>query len=202
MCERVRGMIGNKVRYLVQTDDSARAANADELNDHGGVAPSFPRSSKSKYSSLSGIRRSAERFSQGKEHPRIVTKLVWEEPNCRHESGLVLVESSLGEAVTGTASPTYSSDDGIDSNAVMSTRNRSSSAGIDGRELRSSESHESCWSSRRQAGFFLGVASATCEKSRVSAIAPCAESSTVLLTTSKNAEFNELDDGTHGGEGV
>jgi len=56
-------------------------------------------------------------------------------------------------AVASSDSPMYSSDEGIESNSAISTRRRSSSVGIDGRELRSSESHEgSRWSSWTGAG--------------------------------------------------
>ena len=53
-----------------------------------------------------------------------------------------------GFAVASSTSPIYSSDEGINSNSVISIRKRSSFVGMDGRELRSSESYEgSHWSS-------------------------------------------------------
>lgn len=45
-------------------------------------------------------------------------------------------------AAASSASPVYSSDGGINSNSVMSTRKRLSSVDMDGRELRSSGPHE------------------------------------------------------------
>jgi len=56
-------------------------------------------------------------------------------------------------AITGSTSPRYSSDEGIDLNSVMSTHKRSSSVDKDGRESRLKESDEgSCRSSRGGAG--------------------------------------------------
>jgi len=128
---------------------------------------------------------------------------VPDEPDCRLEGEFVLAKSSLGVAVAHPSPPTYSSDDGIDSNAVTSIRKRSSSGGIGGNELRSRESHkESCWSSGKQASFFLWLILAACKEIHASATNPYTESSAVLLSTSQNAEFSEHDDGSQCGGSI
>lgn len=77
--------------------------------------------------------------------PSRVVMVVAEELDRAGEESLLSIGCLLGtvaSVVTGSGFPKYNSDEGIDSNSDMSMRKRSSSVGVDGNELKSSESHE------------------------------------------------------------
>ena len=72
--------------------------------------------------------------------------MIWRE--CISWTGYTS-SGAAGFTVVSSVSPMYSSDESINSNFVIFARKRSPSAGMDGRELRSSELYEgSRWSSR------------------------------------------------------
>ena len=91
----LQGQQESKVRNLPQTEKSAKAAKTDVSNGHGGAAPSPPSSSRSKYSSSSGIWESpyGQGSSTATKPSRVVIVVVEELDRASDvDEGLVLIE--------------------------------------------------------------------------------------------------------------